>query len=211
MIKKMSLLPLAGIICFTLNIGVRVEGDVMKGPAPPTEFPLLNHSVNPVLFQEAEKIDIEKLNPRRILLDGDSFMAQPHSFYYFHNMDKLNFQLDWVKRGDHIFPLKELVGKFTAEYTFRGKQRTLEEYFERSFVLGFLVLHDNRIVLEKYFHGANSNSRFLSNSVAKSFHSVLVGVALQEGKILSVPDPNDSWDEMIKVMDTISHKIHPQR
>jgi len=66
-------------------------------------------------------------------------------------------------------------------------------------------------VIEKYFHGANSNSRFLSNSVAKSFHSVLVGVALQEGKILSVPDPNDSWDEMIKVMDTISHKIHPQR
>jgi hypothetical protein len=23
------------------------------------------------------------------------------------------------------------------------------------------------------------------------------------------PDPNDGWDEMIKVMDTISHKIHP--
>src|SRR5215510_2636459 len=88
MIKKLSLLPLAGIICFTLNIGVRVEGDVMKGPAPPTEFPLLNHSVNPVLFQEAEKIDIEKVNPRRLLLDRDSFMAQPHSFYYFHNMDK---------------------------------------------------------------------------------------------------------------------------
>src|SRR5215813_11033945 len=24
----------------------------------------------------------------RLLLDQDSFMAQPHSFYYFHNMDK---------------------------------------------------------------------------------------------------------------------------
>jgi CubicO group peptidase (beta-lactamase class C family) len=188
MIKKMSLLPLAGIICFAMNSGVRVWGDVMKGLAPPTEIPLLNHSVNTVFFQEAEKIDIEKLNPRRILLDQNSFMAQPHSFYYFHNMDKLNFQLDWVKRGDHIFPLKEPVGKLTADYISRRKQHSLEEYFERSSVLGFLVLHDNRIVLEKYFHGANSNSRFLSNSVAKSFHSVLVGVAIQEGKIQSVND-----------------------
>ena len=90
MIKKMSLLPLAGVICFTMNSGVRVWGDVIQGLAPPVEPPLLNRSVSTVFFQEEEKIDIEKLNPRRLLLDQDSFMAQPHSFYHFHNFVPLS-------------------------------------------------------------------------------------------------------------------------
>ena len=121
---------LAGIICFAVGSSVSDGGEVISGLTP------LNHSTNAAHFQEAEKIDLEKVNPRRILLDQYSFLTQPHSFYYFHNMDKLNFQLDWVKKGDHVFPLKAPVGKFTADYIFQGKRHSLEEYFERSSVLG---------------------------------------------------------------------------
>ena len=66
-------------------------------------------------------------------------------------------------------------------------------FFKNYLVLGFLILHDNQIFLEKYFHGASSKSRFLSNSVAKSFQAILVGVALQEGKIQNINDPVEKY------------------
>ena len=143
----------------------------------------------PLFSQEGGKIDIDKVEPSRLLLDKYSFMVQPHSFYYFHNMDQLNLQQDWVHKDGRTFPLKEPKGSFAASYTFRGEPHTLDEYFQRNFVLGFLILHDDQILLERYFHGADANSRFVSNSVGKSFVSVLIGAALQEGKIKSVNDP----------------------
>jgi len=141
------------------------------------------------LPQEGGKIDLDKVDPSRLLLDKYSYMTQPHSFYYFHNMDKLGFQQDWVHKGGKTYELKEPKGKFAANYVFRGEQHSLDEYFGRNFVLGFLILRDDQILLERYFHDADANSRFLSNSVAKSFLSVLIGVAIQEGKIKSVNDP----------------------
>lgn len=138
-------------------------------------------------------LDISKLNPRRLLFDKNSFMTQPNSFYYFHNMDKLGFRQDWVRKPDHVFELAEPANPFSAAYSYRGKTYTLDDYYNRSSVLGFLVLKDNQIVLEQYFHGADADSRFLSNSMAKSILSVLIGVAISEGKIGSVQDPVEKY------------------
>ncbi len=118
-----------------------------------------------------------------------AFMSQPRSFHSFQHMDQLGFQLDEVHKGDRVYALRDSVAPFAAEYEWEGKRYSLENYFERSFVLGFLVLHDNQIALERYFHDADRGSRFLSNSVAKSIVSVLVGDAIEGGKIGSVNDP----------------------
>jgi CubicO group peptidase (beta-lactamase class C family) len=151
-------------------------------------FALFSWSHVPIYAQEGGRIDIDKVNPAGLFLDKYSFMTQPNSFYYFHNMDQLNFQLDWVHKGGRTFALKAPKGNFAASYTFRGERHTLDEYFERNFVLGFLILHDDQILLEKYFHGADENSRFLSDSVAKSFVSVLIGEAIEDKTIKSVND-----------------------
>ena len=117
------------------------------------------------------------------------FMSQPASFQSFQHMDKLGFRIDPVAKGDRVYPLKDAPGSFSANYTWQGKQYSLDDYFQRSFVLGFLVLRDNQILLEKYFHDADRGSRFLSNSMQKSMVSVLIGKAIEEGKIESVNDP----------------------
>jgi CubicO group peptidase (beta-lactamase class C family) len=44
-------------------------------------------------------------------------------------------------------------------------------------------------VNERYFNGANDKSKFTSWSVAKSFTSTLVGLALADGKIKTLDDP----------------------
>ncbi len=138
-------------------------------------------------------MDVQKLDPGRILFDKQSFMTPPASFYYFHNMDKLGFRQDWVHKPDHAYPLREPSTPFPVSYTYRGQSYSLDDYWMRSSVLGFLVLKDDRIVLEKYFHGADRDSRFISNSMAKSVLSVLIGVAIEEGKIGSVEEPVEKY------------------
>jgi CubicO group peptidase (beta-lactamase class C family) len=116
-------------------------------------------------------------------------MVQPYNFYYFHHMDELGFRTDIVKRGDHVYPLQEPTKSFSVTYKFGGRDYSLEDYLHREDVTGFLVLRDNQIIFERYMHGANRDSRFVSQSVAKSILSILVGAAVDEGRIHSVNDP----------------------
>jgi CubicO group peptidase (beta-lactamase class C family) len=134
-------------------------------------------------------IDISKMNPAGLLVDKYSYMAQPYSFYYFHHMDRLAFRTDWVRKGSDTYKLKEPTKEFSLKYALRGGNYSLDDYFRGNFVTGFLVLHDDQIVLEKYFHGADQNSRFVSQSVGKSIVSILVGAAVSDGAIKSVDDP----------------------
>jgi len=137
----------------------------------------------------APKLDFEKVDPRRMLIDPESYWSQPYSFYFFHHMDKIPRQrLDWVRKPAQTYPLHDGNEAFTLSYSINGKTSTLDEYLEQADVLGFLVMKDDRIVFEKYLHGATPQDRFLSMSVEKSIVSVLFGTAVDEGKI-NVKDP----------------------
>jgi len=135
------------------------------------------------------KIDISKMNPAGLLVDKYSYMAQPYNFYYFHHMDQLGLRTDWIRKGDQVYPLREPAKDWTTDYTFHGSRYSLNEYFKRNFVTGFLVLHNDQIIIEKYFHEADRNSRFVSQSLSKSVISILVGAAVEEGAIKRVEEP----------------------
>lgn len=141
-----------------------------------------------VFAQSPGKIDISKMNPAGLLVDKYSYMSQPYSFYYFHHMDELGLRTDWIRRGEKVYPLVEPTEDFTPRYNFHGRQYGMKDYFGRSFVTGFLVLHDNRIIMEKYFHGADRNSRFVSQSISKSIMSILIGAAVGDGTVKSIDD-----------------------
>jgi CubicO group peptidase (beta-lactamase class C family) len=53
----------------------------------------------------------------------------------------------------------------------------------------FVVVHGGRVVYERYEGGSGPKSLETSFSVAKSFVSTLVGIAIEEGRIGSVDDP----------------------
>lgn len=73
-----------------------------------------------------------------------------------------------------------------VEYSFEGETRTIGSLFEKTHTNAYMVLKDGNIVDEKYFNGYDSKSPITSWSVAKSFLSALVGIALEEGHIKSV-------------------------
>jgi CubicO group peptidase (beta-lactamase class C family) len=53
----------------------------------------------------------------------------------------------------------------------------------------FIVIKDDKVVYERYFNGFDRQSVVTSFSMAKSFASTLVGIAIDKGMINSVDDP----------------------
>jgi CubicO group peptidase (beta-lactamase class C family) len=78
----------------------------------------------------------------------------------------------------------------------------------------FLVFQDGKLLYEKYFDGYTPNTLSGSFSAAKSIISLLIGIAIDEGKIKSVDDlvgdyiprfKNDGWEKLrIKDLLTMS-------
>jgi len=65
----------------------------------------------------------------------------------------------------------------------------LDEFLGKTGTLAFVVVHDDKLVYERYFGGSDRQTLLTSFSVAKSFVSTLIGIAIKEGVIGSVEDP----------------------
>ncbi|MGH7780965.1 MAG: serine hydrolase domain-containing protein [Candidatus Binataceae bacterium] len=106
----------------------------------------------------------------------------------FRTMDTV-FPYHLIQRGGPVAELPRAPQKLDVSYEFKGKHHTLDDLLARTRTQGFLVIKDGKIVDERYFNGANEKTKFTSWSVAKSFTSTLVGLALADGKIANLDDP----------------------
>ena len=68
-------------------------------------------------------------------------------------------------------------------------QASFDEFLASTQTTAFLIIKDDRLIYENYFNGYERDSINTSFSVAKSFVSALVGIAIDEGLIDSVEDP----------------------
>jgi CubicO group peptidase (beta-lactamase class C family) len=71
----------------------------------------------------------------------------------------------------------------------RYTSQDFERFLEVNDTVAFLVIKDDTLLYERYFNGYDHNSIVTSFSVAKSFVSALVGIAISEGYIHSLEDP----------------------
>jgi CubicO group peptidase (beta-lactamase class C family) len=78
-------------------------------------------------------------------------------------------------------------------YSFRGKRSSLMDYLSRNPVTGLLIAKDEQLLFEHYQYGRTDRDRLLSQSMAKSITSILVGVATGQGAIASVDDPAEKY------------------
>ncbi|TVQ95276.1 MAG: class C beta-lactamase-related serine hydrolase [Deltaproteobacteria bacterium] len=117
-----------------------------------------------------------------------TLFADGHRAEHFRNMDRI-FPTRLVPRGEDVWTLPVAPRTLTTTYTFRGEERDLGAFLDRTETTGLLVLHRGRIVHEVYRLGADETSLFTSWSVAKSVLGVLIGIALDEGAIADVRDP----------------------
>jgi CubicO group peptidase (beta-lactamase class C family) len=87
-------------------------------------------------------------------------------------------------------------GVFT-DITYRSnKGEATADFFkllEENKTVAFMAIKDDKIVLEKYYRGFERESKLTSYSIAKSFTSALVGIAVENGQIESIDDPVNKY------------------
>jgi CubicO group peptidase (beta-lactamase class C family) len=110
-------------------------------------------------------------------------------------LDYLIFPSRELKQSSHPFHFKRVLedqhvatSVATLEYAPGKKVSDLERFLNRTATTSFIVIKDDGIIYERYFDGYRRDSIVTSFSVAKSFVSTLIGMAIDEGKIGSVND-----------------------
>lgn len=114
-----------------------------------------------LLWQDADVFDYQKFPERRLSSVGThfSFAAAPDEV-----------------RVRSVFEKNPMIHNLNTFLSDTGTQ-------------AFIVIQNDGILYEKYFNGNERDSIVTSFSVAKSFASALIGVAIEEGHIRSVDDP----------------------
>lgn len=126
--------------------------------------------------------------PCRILPAGEDFLLLPPAQQpvAYANVDAI-FATRAVHRGPRPSPLPR-GAEIAPRYSIAGRTFGLAEYFDRAQVAGLLVLRDGAIRLERYGLGLTEATRWTTMSTVKSLTAMLLGVALQEGRIGSLEE-----------------------
>lgn len=103
-----------------------------------------------------------------------------------------------VQRSGPVFELPENHRALAETYVYNGETKKIADWIEQTDTTGLLVIKNGTIAFEKYFDGNGKSTRWISMSVAKSFVSFLIGVAIEEGKIATIHDPVDKYAPNLK-------------
>ncbi len=111
--------------------------------------------------------------------------------FNFINMDKIFRAGPMIKASAYPHSFKNMTDKFSLPLTFNhlGNDENLKDALEYYETDGLIVLRNNNLLYENYWHGNTQTSKHISWSVAKSFLSALMGIAVDQGLIDSIDDP----------------------
>ena len=140
----------------------------------------------PAAASAADQNDAKWLSPT--MVNARANMLNPALNYLtFQHMDQM-FATRTVAAGSQVQPLPSMPVSLEGEYTIGDAKLDLEGALEATHTNALVVLKDGNLVYERYRNGSDENTRFLTFSVAKSYVSTLIGLALADGHIKSLDD-----------------------
>ncbi len=115
----------------------------------------------------------------------------------FSHFDTL-FSHHLVARPAEAAPLKRAELPLALSYVYRGETHTLDDYLSRHPVTGLLIAKDDTILAERYQYGRRDTDRLVSQSMAKTVTSMLVGLAVEDKAIASIDDLVETYVPALK-------------
>tara|TARA_Y100001001_G_C7973031_1_gene296618 strand:+ start:53 stop:1288 length:1236 start_codon:yes stop_codon:yes gene_type:complete len=88
--------------------------------------------------------------------------------------------------------------KLPSNFIFEDKVVNVDEYLSRTDTSALLILKDGKISYENYWLTGGKNVQWLSMSVAKSFISALIGIAIDQRHIKSIDDAVTEYVPQLK-------------
>lgn len=99
------------------------------------------------------------------------------------------FETRPVRRAGKVWALPRKAGFAPPSYEYAGKVRDYDTFARRTYTNALLVIRDGKVLFEDYRNNSRETDRFISFSMAKTIVSLLVGIAVEKGKIASLDDP----------------------
>jgi len=140
-----------------------------------------------------------------VVLIGAGFIYGPNlirlnNMLNLYNEDKISYNFINMKEiFNYTSPIKAAENTYTFETSEfnlpnsfinpNGLDVNLQDALKHYNTDGLIVLKDGVMLYENYWNGNDATSQHISWSVAKSFLSALVGIALDDGLIDSIEDP----------------------
>jgi CubicO group peptidase (beta-lactamase class C family) len=87
------------------------------------------------------------------------------------------------------FLFEEKPSELPTSFDLNDETLLLDSFLSDSGTTGLLVIKDGFIKFEEYYQGHSAEQQHISFSVAKSFVSALIGIAIDEGHISSIEEP----------------------
>lgn len=83
-------------------------------------------------------------------------------------------------------------------FLFNGKNMRSDDFMVDTKTTGLLIIQNDTIVFEEYYHGNTPTTKNISWSMSKSFISALIGIAKEEGHIKSLQQTADEFCPILK-------------
>jgi CubicO group peptidase (beta-lactamase class C family) len=160
----------------------RETGRTAQAPAPPSAAP------GPRFEQAGPDADEFGARDGYPVGNRDSFFRIPFLVGSQSHQDEI-FPRRSVRRAATASPLVRAPSEPPLRYDYQGRAFTVDDYMARNPATGLLIARDDTIMVERYQYARTDRDRFTSWSMAKTVTSMLIGVAIGEGRIRSVDDP----------------------
>lgn len=108
--------------------------------------------------------------------------------YNFRHMDEL-LDTRRVAAGGDVLEFTRASYALPESFRYQDRMLDTQTFLEETVMTGLLILREDTIIFERYWHGHSPESHHLAWSVTKSFVSALFGIALEEGHVRNIAQP----------------------